>query len=477
MLTLAIIGRPNVGKSTFFNRLAGKRLAIVDDTPGVTRDWRDAEGMLYDIPIRIVDTAGLEEAFDDSIQSRMRQQTEAAMKMADVALFMIDGRAGITPLDTHFAAWLRKHDMPVLLCVNKCENDNITDSAVAESWGLGLGPPIALSSEHGIGFDDLYDKLLELIPDAITGWGNQEAEEKDWHAESSKLDEIEGDETYAFEDNFDLSKPIKVAIVGRPNVGKSTLMNTLLGEHRVMVGPEAGITRDAIAADWEYKGQAFKLVDTAGMRKKARVHQKIEKMSVDDSLRAIRLAQMVILVLDGNAVLEKQDLQIADHVLSEGRALVIAVNKWDIAEDKNEALDRLNYKLDTSLSQVKKIPTITISALENRNIGVLMKELIALYEVWNRRVPTGPLNRWLMAMESRHPAPLVQGRPNRVKYITQIKTRPPTFTMWISRPKELADSYKRYIINGLREDFDLPGIPIRLLVRASKNPYVDKHDK
>lgn len=471
MFTLAIVGRPNVGKSTLFNRLAGKQLAIVDDTPGVTRDWREAEGHFFDQKIRVIDTAGLEEAFDNSIQGRMRKQTEAALEQADAILFLVDGRSGLTPLDQHFASFLRKQNVPVVLGVNKCENERAVQAAMAEAYGLGLGNPIPISAAHGQGIEDIYHMLAPHFPD------DEDEEEPDDEGAAipdDKLDALEGDESFDFaaiEDKTDLEKPIKVAIVGRPNVGKSTLINTMLKEERVMTGPEAGITRDAIAVDWIFRDRKFKLVDTAGLRRKAKITDKIEKMSADDSLRAIRLAQVVILVLDSNAILEKQDLQIADHVINEGRALVIAVNKWDAVEDREEALEQLNYKLEKSFAQVKDIPTITISALHNKNIGKLMDTALEIYDVWNRRVATGPMNRWLAAMESQHPAPLVQGKPNRLKYLTQIKNRPPTFALWVSRPKDLPTAYKRYIINGIRKDFDLPGIVIRLLVRTSKNPY------
>jgi len=471
MFTLAIVGRPNVGKSTLFNRLAGKQLALVDDTPGLTRDWREAEGWLYDRQIRILDTAGLEESFDDSIEGRMRKQTEAALKLADAVLFLIDGRAGVTPLDEHFATWLRKQNKPVILGVNKSENERAVQGGMGEAYGLGLGDPIALSAAHGVGIDELYHALTPFFPQDA----EETADKKDKGEENidfSALDEIEGREDYEFVDQeLEEEKSLKLAIVGRPNVGKSTLLNALVEEERVMTGPEAGITRDAIAVDWTYKDHKIRLVDTAGLRRKAKVVGKIEKMAAGDTLRAIRLAQVVILVLDSNAILEKQDLQIADHVLEEGRALVIAVNKWDAVENKEEALEQLSYKLETSLAQVRNIPTVTISALRNKNTDKLMDEVLKIYEVWNRRASTGRMNRWLAAMESQNPAPLVSGRPNRLKYITQIKTRPPTFALWVSQPKELPGAYKRYIINGIREDFNLPGVAIRLLVRASKNPY------
>ncbi len=473
MLKLAIIGRPNVGKSTLFNRIAGKKLAIVDDTPGITRDWRDSEGFLYDQPIHIIDTAGLEEAFDGSIESRMREQTEEALKRADVALFMIDGRAGITPLDQHFARWLRKQDIPVILGVNKSEHGPAVQNALGEAFSLGLGEPVILSAEHGIGLEELYHALEPHFPApekpaaiAFDVDGTLE--------ESEALDEIEGNEEFEFVETVPEVTALKVAIVGRPNVGKSTLLNAMVGGPRSMTGPEAGITRDAVSVEWTYKDREFRLVDTAGMRRKSKVVDKIEKLSVEDSMRAIRLAQVVILVLDGNIMLEKQDLIIAEHVLNEGRALVIAVNKWDMVDEKLELQQQLADRITRSLSQIRDIPIIHTSALNGRNINLLMDTVMDTFKMWNKRVSTGKLNRWLRMMESRNPAPLIGGRSNRLRYIAQIKTRPPTFVLWLSRPKEVPDSYKRYIINGLREDFEIPGVPIRLLIRTSKNPYSDK---
>ncbi len=477
MFTLAIAGRPNVGKSTLFNRLARKKLAIVDDTPGITRDWRESEGWLGGKAIRIIDTAGLEEAFDESIEGRMRQQTERALALADAVLFMVDGRAGITPLDEHFARWLRKQKIPVILGVNKCESARATESAIAEAYALGLGEPLALSAEHGIGIGELYDALEPHFPEENADDASSEDDDSLLISEE-ELDDLEGLDDYDFAAGQDEPPaeeiPLRLAIVGRPNVGKSTLMNALLGEERSMTGPEAGITRDAIAAKWTYKDRLFRLVDTAGMRKKAKITNRIEKMSVDDSLRAIRLAQVVVLVLDGNAILEKQDLQIADHVISEGRALIIAINKWDDVKERTEALEHLQYKLETSLAQVRNVPTVTISALKKRGMDKLMDTILKTYTVWDSRVSTGKLNRWLAGMETRNPAPLVGGRSNRLRYITQIKSRPPTFAIWVARPKELPDSYKRYLINGLRETFKIPGVPIRLLVRTSKNPFKNK---
>jgi GTP-binding protein len=472
MFTLAVVGRPNVGKSTLFNRIAGKQLALVHDQPGVTRDWREAEGYIYNQKIRIIDTAGLEENFDDSIKGRMRQKTEEALTRADAILFLVDGRADITPLDQHFASWLRKKNLPVILGVNKCENEDVTQTAMAEAYGLGLGAPIALSAAHGHGFNELYDLIKPYIKEDHEF---ETSEEEDGNLSDEELDSLEGNEAYDFisveDDEQDQDKPLKLAIVGRPNVGKSTLLNALLQENRVMTGPEAGITRDAISVEWVYKEQNFKLIDTAGLRKKAKVQDSIEKMSVTDSFRAIRLAQIVVLVVDANELLEKQDLQIADHVIKEGRALVLAVNKWDVAKDKKELIKDIDYRLNKSLAQLKDIPVVTISALKKKNLSTLMDKAISTYKVWNTRVSTGQLNRWLGAMESQHPAPLVQGRQNRLRYITQIKTRPPTFALWVSRPKELPKDYRRYIINGLRKDFSIPGVPIRMLVRTSKNPY------
>lgn len=469
MLRVAIIGRPNVGKSTLFNKLVGKQLAIVDDRPGVTRDWREAEGILFGQPLILIDTAGLEESFDDSIQGRMRRQTEAALAHAEVIVFVIDGREGVTPADQHFAGFLRKQKKPVVLVVNKCENNKTIQVGLAEGYSLGFGDPVPVSAEHSVGFDDLFHALQPYFPPEPEG----DAEEDGDYINLDNLDDLEGMEDYVFQQGEeDPEKPIKIAIVGRPNVGKSTLLNTILKEQRVMTGPEAGITRDAIAVDWIYEGRNFKLVDTAGLRRKSRIDDSIEKMATEDSLRAIRLAQIVILVLDASAVLEKQDVQIAEHVLNEGRALVIAVNKWDAVGERAELLEEIKYKLSTSLAQVRNIPFATISAKNGKNIDKLFYKALQVYETWNKRISTGGLNRWLSGMESQNPAPLVQGRHNRLKYITQIKTRPPTFALWVSRPDEMPQSYRRYIINGLRKDFDMVGVPVRLLIRASKNPFV-----
>ncbi len=470
MFTLALVGRPNVGKSTLFNRMAKKKLAIVNDTPGVTRDWREADGFLFDRELRIIDTAGLEDNFDDSIQGRMRRQTEHALEQADAVLFMVDGRAGITPLDQHFAQWLRKRDVPVILGVNKCENQRVIDAAMAEAYGLGLGEPVSISAEHNIGMDDIYNALTPFFPEE---YDEEEIEYEE--RENFDLDEIEGLEDFEFDqEELDPEKPIKLAIVGRPNVGKSTFLNAIVKEQRVMTGPEAGITRDAIAVDWEFEDRKFKLVDTAGMRKTSKVQDQIERMSVEDAMRAIRLAQVVVLMIDGNMILDKQDLQIAEHIVNEGRALVIAVNKWDIVDDKIDAQEIIEDKLAGSLAQIKDVPVVTLSALHVKGVKGVLKAALKTHEIWNKRIATANLNRWLANMESQNPAPLVSGKSNRLKYITQIKTRPPTFAMWVARPEKLPPSYKRFIMNGLRRDYKIPGVPIRLLIRKSKNPFANK---
>jgi len=440
--TVAIVGRPNVGKSTLFNRLVGKREALVDDRPGITRDRRVGEGRLGALEFTVVDTAGLEEA-PDGIEFEMLQQTRRALADADVALLVVDARAGLTPMDRHFARTLRRLPAPLLLVANKCEG-RAADPGLIEAHELGLGEPLAISAEHGIGMGELADALLPFDKAAEAG-----------------------------EDDDQLERTIQLAIVGRPNVGKSTLLNALVEDERVVTGPEPGVTRDAIAVDWSYRGQPIRLVDTAGMRRRARVSDRLEKLSTSDALNAVRLAQVVVLVLDGAAILDKQDLTIARHVIEEGRALVIAVNKWDAVDDHQAALRRLNDRLQTSLPQVRGIPTVTISALKRQRLETLLDAVLAIYETWNTRISTGRLNRWLEGVLAAHPPPMAKGRRVRVRYLTQVKARPPTFALWVSQPEALAESYIRYLANGLRDSFGLAGVPLRFLPRKGKNPYAD----
>ncbi|MEO5373683.1 MAG: ribosome biogenesis GTPase Der [Alphaproteobacteria bacterium] len=460
-LLVAIVGRPNVGKSTLFNRLAGRRLAIVHDLPGVTRDRREAPASLGGIDFSIIDTAGLDEALPDSLEARMRAQTELAVNEADVVLMLIDARAGVTPLDRHFAAGLRRGRTPVILVANKCEGREATQG-LYECYSLGLGDPVPISAEHNEGMAGLVEALLPYAEAAeaslpADAWEGGEGEEK-------------GDEK-----EEDGGAPMQLAIVGRPNVGKSTLVNRLLGEERMLTGPEAGITRDAITTPWEYRGRRIRLVDTAGIRRRSRVVTSLERLSVADSLHAVDLAQVVVLVLDANAVLDKQDLTIARKVVDEGRALVVAVNKWDVAEDRAAALERLNDRLATSLPQVQGVPTVTLSALTGQGMDRLMGEVLKIHDLWKRRIPTAALNRWLESVLSHHPPPMGRhGRRIRLRYMTQIKSRPPTFVIFTSLPEDLPDSYVRYMMNGIRKDFDLPGVPLRLHLRGHDNPYHEK---
>ena len=447
-VTVAIIGRPNVGKSTLFNRLVGKRLALVDDRPGVTRDRREGEGRLGGLRFRVLDTAGLEDAEEGSLAARMTAMSEEAIDEADVALFMIDARTGLTPEDEHFARLLRRKGKPVIVLANKAEGRE-GEAGVLEAWSLGLGDPIAFSAAHGVGLDDLHDRLLEVVP------------EEKWH-------KPEADDEDAGE------KPLRLAIVGRPNAGKSTLINRLVGKERLLTGPEAGITRDAIAVDWQWQGRPVKLWDTAGMRKKAKVKEKLEKLSVADGLRAAKFAEVVVLLLDATEPLKKQDLAIADLIAREGRALVIAVNKWDLVKDKAGYRKELERAVDRLLPQIIGAPVVMLSAKTGRNVDRLMPEVLGVYEVWNRRIPTAKLNQWLREVTERHPPPAPGGRRIKLRYITQPNARPPTFVIFSPRADELPDDYRRYLVKSLRESFDLWGVPIRLKLKSGENPYADE---
>jgi GTP-binding protein len=436
---VAILGRPNVGKSTLFNRLVGRRLALVDDTPGVTRDRREGEGRIADLEFRIVDTAGLEEAAPASLAGRMQAQTERALAEADVALLVIDAREGVTDADRHFANWLRRSGKPVVVLANKAEG-RAALPGIGEVYRLGLGDPVVISAEHGEGLADLYERLSQY-----SGRTEPPAAAR--------------------------NKALQLAIVGRPNVGKSTLINRLIAEERLLSGPEAGITRDAIAIDWIWRDRSIRLVDTAGLRRKPRVEGKLEQLSVGDALRAIRFSETVILVIDALQPLERQDLTIARLVAEEGRALVLAANKWDLVDDRPALLKQLRERASISLPQLYGIALVPVSGLTGFGLDEMMTAVLTADKVWNRRVATADLNRWLAAVEERHPPPLVEGRRLRLRYMTQVNTRPPTFALFASRPGELPDSYRRYLTNALRQEFGLAGTPIRLMLRKGKNPY------
>ena len=462
---LAIVGRPNVGKSTLFNRLVGRKLALVDNQPGVTRDLREGAARLGHLNFTVIDTAGLEEVTDESLQGRMRRLTERAVDMADACLFMIDARIGVTPTDEVFADILRKRNAHVFLVANKGEG-RAADGGVIEAYSLGLGEPLRMSAEHGEGMGELAVMLAPLIDVAA---------KKHEEEPSIDVDLVEGETDVEYRLPT-VKKPLQVAVIGRPNAGKSTLINKILGEERLLTGPEAGITRDAISLKLDWDGVPTRIFDTAGMRKKAKVQEKLEKLSVSDGLRAVKFAEVVVVLLDVDSPFEQQDLRIADLAEREGRAVVVAVNKWDLEPDKQAKLRSLREAFERLLPQLRGAPLITVSAKTGRGLDRLQEAVMRAHEVWNRRINTSHLNRWLSGMVEAHPPPAPGGRRIKLRYMTQAKTRPPGFVVMCSYPDKIAESYSRYLVNGLREDFDMPGTPIRLWMRGQgdQNPYKDK---
>src|SRR5258708_5979143 len=457
MFRVAIVGRPNVGKSTLFNRLVGRRKALVDDTPGVTRDRREAEAQLGDLVFTVIDPAGLEEAPTRSLGARMRDQTGQALRAVDVVLFVIDARAGVTPTDRHFANWLRKAGRPILLVANKSER-GANLPGVDEASRLGFGEAIPVSAEHGEGLADLHAALRPHAPDDAVLAHRNTRDEDDAAPEATDKEE---------------ERPIRVAIIGRPNVGKSTLVNRLLGEERLLTGPEPGITRDAIEIPWNSGKHRFVLIDTAGLRKKARIDDPVEKLSTSDAIQSLREAQVVILVIDATMMLEKQDLTIARLAIEEGRAIVLAVNKWDLVDDQGAAARKLRDRLEISLPQIRGVPIGMLSALHGRKLDALMRAVIDSFEIWNARVPTPALNRWLGGVTEAHPPPAVRGRRPRLRFMRQVASRPPTFAIFGGKLTTLPEDYLRYLINGIRDTFKLPGAVIRLVLRQTENPYAE----
>ncbi|ERF81254.1 ribosome biogenesis GTPase Der [Bradyrhizobium viridifuturi] len=455
--TIAIIGRPNVGKSTLFNRLVGQKLALVDDEPGVTRDRREGQAKLYDLDFTIIDTAGLDEGAKGSLTARMQEQTETAIELADALMFVIDARVGLTPTDRAFADFARKANKPVVLVANKAEGKHGEIGAM-ESYALGLGDPVQISAEHGEGMGDLHEALSALVPET-----------------PGEDDEVEDDEDISEEEAA--QRPIRVAIVGRPNAGKSTLINHLLGEERLLTSPEAGTTRDSIAVEITWQGRQFRVFDTAGLRRRSRIEEKLEKLSVADALRAVRFAEVVVMMMDAQNKFEEQDLRIADLIEREGRAIVLAVNKWDLVERKPNQISQLRTDADHWLPQVKGAPIVAVSGLMGEGIDRLMIAIQEAYAVWNRRLPTSALNRWFEQAIQANPPPAVSGRRLKLNYITQVKARPPSFVLFCSRADAIPRSYLRYLINSLRETFDLPGTPIRITLREKANPFAHKRKR
>lgn len=453
VVKIAIVGRPNVGKSTLFNRLTGRRLALVHEKPGLTRDRREADARIGSNKVQLVDTAGLEDPAKGTIEERMLGQTQTALADADILLFLIDARAGLVPADEFFAEIARSSGKPIVLAANKCEG-RATQSGLYEGYSLGMGDPIALSAEHNQGLDELVRALEAAIVELSNG---RDAEDADEDADT------DADE-----------RPMRVAIVGRPNAGKSTLVNAILGEERLITGPEAGITRDSIAVELSWKGQDIRLFDTAGLRRKAKVKAGPEHLSVGDALRAIRFAEVVVLLVDAQVPFEKQDLQIAALVEQEGRALVIAVNKWDLVRDKKEKINDLQREIERLVPQVKGVRLVPVSALKENGLAKLMDGVLDIYEIWNRRIPTAALNRWLYEAQDRHPPPAVSGKRIRMRFMTQPNARPPTFVVFASRMEKIPESYRRYLVQGLRAEFELPAVPIRLNFKKGKNPYASK---
>ncbi|OYU47665.1 MAG: ribosome biogenesis GTPase Der [Rhizobiales bacterium PAR1] len=464
--TLALVGRPNVGKSTLFNRLVGKKLALVDDQPGVTRDRREGDAKLADLNFKVIDTAGLEEAAIGSLTARMREQTEAAIADADCVLFMIDARAGVTPDDRFFAEIVRRSDTPVIIGANKAEG-KAASAGIIDAYELGFGEPVAISAEHGDGMGELYDALQPMVDHAAEVQAEVVAEAR---AEAGMPPLEEGED--GTED--DTSKPVRVAIVGRPNAGKSTLINAMLGEERLLTGPEAGITRDSIGLDWEWRGRNIKVFDTAGLRKRARIEDKVEKLAAADAIRAVKFAEVVVILLDATIPFEKQDLTIIDLCEREGRAVVIGLNKWDLIEHRGATLSLLKEEATRLLPQIRGCPIVPLSGLSGQGIDRLMEAIMQTHSVWNRRISTSKINRWLSGVLQNHPPPAVSGRRIKLRYMTQVKARPPQFSLFGNQLDSLPESYKRYLVNSIREVFDLPGVPIRLITRTSENPYDKK---